>query len=422
MQGSQNICQTPDRSNQRQYLLDNSIGDLFRQHGEAYIKIYKPSIQHIKLIRAIRVCRTPALGGKRIACNNCSFTKHIYLSCGHSHCPLCQNNKRQLWQEKLAEKFLNVPYVHIVFTIPHELNVLARKNEKEIYNITMRAAWKTIKMLSAKSENVGGLPGMVAVLHTFGSDMRYHIHVHTLVTFGGLDSEGKWHWPKRKKKIASYREMSNSYRDNFLSMLTKRIAKNKMVVVPDIDMLVETIRLKRWNVRNEYPTANTEILERYLSRYINRVAISKSRLEYVAAQQKINDEVNISYKDYRNQSKGEPAPLAQKTIHPLVAINQFLSHVLPPYFQKSRYYGIHSPATYKRIGALLPKKLKRNTETIRMLFKLLNHLAGLESKVCDQCQGNEFTTTAVKADVNWIFNFITIPSYRGPPKVLKYED
>lgn len=85
--------------------------------------------------------------------------------------PLCQNNKRQLWQEKLAEKFLNVPYVHTVFTIPHELNRLARNNERVIYNITIRAAWKAVKALTAKPENVGGLPGMVTVLHTFGSDM-----------------------------------------------------------------------------------------------------------------------------------------------------------------------------------------------------------------------------------------------------------
>lgn len=355
------------------------------------------------------------MGGKRISCNNCGHSKHIYLSCGHSHCPLCQNNKRQLWQQKLAEKFLNVPYVHIVFTVPHELNKLARNNEKIIYNITMRAAWKTIKVLTSKNENVGGLPGMVAVLHTFGSDMHYHIHVHTLVTFGGIDDRGNWHWPKRKKKLASFRAISKSYRHIFLSMLKKNMAKNEIVSVKDMDALIQTISNKRWNVRNEYPTANTKVLERYLSRYINRIAISKSRLEYVAAQQKENDRVNIRYKDYRKQVKGQPAPLALKNIQPLVAINQFLSHVLPPYFQKSRYYGIHAAATFKKVRPLIPKKLKRNTETIRLLFKILNHLAGLKSHVCEKCQHTDFSISPLNADVDWIFNFITIPSYRAPP-------
>ena len=337
------------------------------------------------------------------------------MSCGHSHCPLCQNRKRELWQEKLAEKFLAVPYVHIVFTIPHELNSLAKMNKSEIYNITIRAAWKTIKRLTAKPENVGGLPGMVAVLHTFGSDMRYHIHVHSLVTFGGLDNAGQWQWPKRKNKLAPFRKICKEYRDNFLSMLNKAIAKDEIVASQNMEDLIEIISNKRWNVRNEYPTANTEVLERYLARYINRIAISKSRLEYLAGQEKIDDQVKISFKDYKKQVKGQAAPMDKKSINPLVAINQFLAHVLPPYFQKSRHYGIHSAVTYKRLGHLICEKLKRNTETIRLFFKLLKFLSGLKPYECEKCQHTEFTITTLEADRNWIFNFITIPSTRAPP-------
>jgi hypothetical protein len=198
-------------------------------------------------------------------------------------------------------------------------------------------------------------------------------------------------------------------------MLKKRIAKNKVNPLPHMDLLLQTICNKRWNVRNEYPTMNTEVLEKYLARYINRIAISKSRLEYVAAQQKANDLVNITYKDYRKQIKGEAAPLAQKKVQPLIAINQFLAHVLPPYFQKSRYYGIHSTATYKKIEPTICSKLKRNTETIRLFFEILKHLAGLKQHLCEQCQHNDFSITPLKADAYWIFNFITIPSYRAPP-------
>jgi len=399
--------------------MDKSIGDLFRSYGEEYIKVYKPPLNHIKLIRAIRVCRTPALGGKRIVCKGCGATKHIYLSCGQTQCPLCQNRKRDIWQEKLSNKFLNVPYVHTVFTIPHELNPLARRNKGKIYNITMRAAWQTVKKLCSKPKYVGGLPGMVSVLHTFGSDMKYHIHVHALITFGGIDKDGQWVWPKNKKRLAPYRKISKEYRSNFLRLLQKDISKGLITEVGDMTALIEVIKNKRWNVRNEYPTADTEILEGYLARYINRIAISKSRLEFVKRAQKINDEVNISYKDYRNQVKGEAAPLAIKKVSPLVAINQFLSHVLPPYFQKSRHNGIHAANTYRRIKDKIPQRLKRNSESIKALFVILNHMNGQKEHLCEECQGYEFEILPLKADQAWIFEFVTIPSYRAPP--IKYR-
>jgi len=338
------------------------------------------------------------------------------LSCGHSHCPLCQNLKRQLWQAKLAIKFLAVPYVHTVFTVPHQLNTLAKLNKKAIYNITMRAAWKTIKTLSADPKNLGALPGMVAVLHTFGSDMKYHIHVHTLISFGGIDNRNNWQWPKRKNKLAPYRKMCSTYRDTFLSMLKKQIRNGVIEPVQDLKSIIDELRTKRWNVRSQYPTAKTEILERYLARYVNRIAISKSRLQYVAQQEKLKDQVHIRYKDYRKQESGKAAPIALKTIKPLVAIHQFMMHVLPPYFQKSRYYGLHSSATYNSIQDKLPNKLKRNKQTITKMFILLNHMNGISSYQCENCDKESFKIKPIKADIDWIFQFITLPSYRGPPR------
>ena len=115
------VCKSSDRQAPPRYQLNNSIGDLLRNYGEDYIRIHKPPLHHIKLIRASRVCRSPALGGKRVICKGCRHTKYIYICCGHSQCPLCQNLNRELWQKKLSEKFLAVPYIHAVFTISHEL-------------------------------------------------------------------------------------------------------------------------------------------------------------------------------------------------------------------------------------------------------------------------------------------------------------
>ena len=395
--------------------MDASIGDLFRSHAEDYIRIYKPPINHIKLIRAIRVCRTPALGGRKVICKSCGVTKYIYHSCGHSQCPLCQNIKRNLWQDKLSEKFLNVPYTHTVFTIAHELNTLAKLNKGIIYNITIRAAWQTIKTLTADPNNLGALPGMVTVLHTFGSDMKYHIHVHALITFVGVDDSGNWHWPKHKKKLAPYKKISNTYRDIFLEMVRAEIDKNNLKLLPDTEEVLNLVKNKRWNVRNAYPTSDTQILERYLARYINRIAISKSRLNYIAKTQKNDSYVNIVYKDYRNKPKGEAAQLAEKKVQPLVAIHQFLRHVLPPYFQKSRYYGLHHHSTFKRLGDKIPDKIKRNTDTIRIICQLISILSGIKPYACEACGGTNFETKTIRTDQKWIFNFITLPSYRGPP-------
>ena len=123
------------------------------------------------------------------------------MSCGHSQCPLCQNRKRELWQQRISEKMLAVPYVHTVFTTPHKLNKLALLNEKVIYNITMRAAWQTIKELCAKPENVGGTPGMIAVLHTFGSDMKHHVHACPERSRTGACIDNIWRH-RRTRKLA----------------------------------------------------------------------------------------------------------------------------------------------------------------------------------------------------------------------------
>jgi len=155
------------------YKKDHSIGELFQEYGEDYIKIYKPTYRQIKLIRSIRVCRTPKLGGKKITCKSCKHKTYIYFSCGNSQCPICQGLKRMQWQDRLNARMLKVPYVHTVFTLPHELNGLARNNEMQIYGLIMKSAWKTVKSLTKKEENLGALPGMTSVLHTFGSDLKY---------------------------------------------------------------------------------------------------------------------------------------------------------------------------------------------------------------------------------------------------------
>ena len=164
---------------------------------------------------------------------------------------------------------------------------------------------------------------------------------------------------------------------------------------------------------------DTKVLENYLARYINRVAISNSRLEYLHEVNK----VNIIYNDYKNQQSGSPAPKAIKTLEPLVAIDQIMQHVLPAYFQKSRRYGLHSAPTKKRLAPVMPDAIKRNGQTIRTMFEILTQLLKLLKLLklnpfsCQVCKSPEYYIEEVKPDKNWIHQYIGIPNCRSPSKV-----
>ena len=384
---------------------------IFRDYGEHYINNYKPDKRKIKLIRAIRLCKSPALGGRAIVCKVCDHHHYVYFSCGHSHCPICQSIKREQWIDKLKNELLNVPYVHMVFTLPHELNSLARANKNIIYSLVMKSAWATVKSLCADDKNVGGLPGMISVLHTFGSDLKYHIHTHCLVTFGGIDNNNQWQYPKRKDKLARFRQINSVYKKLFLTELRRLHSKDSITYLKDFDALLASVENKNWVVHNTKPTLDTSTLENYLARYINRVAISKSRVEYLAE----HKQVRILYNDYAKQKDGEPAPKAFKTLDPLSFIHQFMQHVLPPYFQKSRRYGLHASPTKRKYADILPQAVKRNGHTVRTIMEIITQLIKDKPFVCEQCNCEAYEIINIQSKKEWIHQYISIPTQRPPP-------
>ncbi len=362
----------------------------------------------------MRICKSPFMGGRAIVCKSCDHHHYVYYSCGHSHCPICQAIKREQWIDKLKNELLKVPYVHMVFTLPHQLNSLARRNKQAIYNLIMRASWSTVKTLSARQENLGALPGMITVLHTFGSDMKYHIHTHCLVTFGGITKNGAWIQPKRKEKIARYRQINSTYKNIFITQLQKLYAQSKIDYHLGFAELIAEVQSLKWVVHNTKPTIDTTVLENYLARYINRVAISKNRISYIKATQ----QVGISYKDYRKQEKGKAAPKAVKLVDPLSFIHQFMEHVLPPYFQKSRRYGLHASRTKKKYQSILPTAIKRNGEMIRTLFQIIKQLIKEKPYQCAKCQSEDYEIIQIKPDKSYIDQIIIVPSKRAPPQAI----
>lgn len=359
----------------------------------------------------MRICKSPGLGGRAIVCKACNDHHYVYNSCGHSHCPICQSIKREQWIDKLKNELLNVPYVHMIFTLPHELHSLARANKKTIYSLIMSTAWKTVKTLSADSDNIGGLPGMISVLHTFGSDLKYHIHTHCLVTFGGIDKNNQWQYPKRKDKLARYRQINATYRKLFIDQLHDLYKTGKITYRDDLYELLKELENKTWVVHNTKPTLDTTILENYLARYINRVAVSKSRVEYI----KDNKEVRLIYNDYTNQKPGQPAPKKYKVLDPLSFIHQFMQHVLPPYFQKSRRYGLHASATKRKYEGLLPAAVKRNGHTIRTVIQIINQLIKEKPYTCEKCNNEEYEIILLAPNKEWIHRYLNVPTPRPPP-------
>lgn len=363
----------------------------------------------IKLIRSIRICRTPHFGGMAYECKGCGKRKYVYFSCGNSQCPKCQGIKRLQWQDKLANKMLRVPYQHIVFTMPHRLNSLARNNPEALYNIVMRSAWSSLRECAAEPGNLGGLPGVVMVLHTFGSDLKYHVHVHCLVTFGGITTNGEWCWPKRKKKIVPFRQMRRVFRLHFLSHLKNEYPKLETHEM--YEELSKDLFKKQWCVHAERPTTDTKVIEEYLGRYICRIGLSKKKIHY----DQVHQHITLTYNDYRRQKAGQAAPKAQKKLHPLLAIHHILQHVLPPYFQKCRYYGLHASATYKKYQSSIPAHLKRNQQSIRTLFQILKAMIGIEKIQCEVCKSTSFEKIIIPADHIWASKQITGYQLRSPP-------
>ncbi|MGA7370029.1 MAG: transposase [Nitrososphaeraceae archaeon] len=396
---------------------DNGIGQLFRDYGEKYISVYRPSLLEIKLIRSIRVCKTPALGGRIYECNSCGEKKYVYYSCGNSRCPKCQGIKRIQWQDKIAGTLFKTPYVHMVFTMPHLLNGLARGNSYAVYNCLMRSAWSSLKECCEDEKNLGAIPGAVMVLHTFGSDLKYHVHVHALVSFGGIDHTDQWRWPKRKRKIVPFRQIRGVFRKHFLERLQS--IYGQLDSRYNYKDLCDELMKKSWCVHAEPATVNTKVIGEYLGKYICRIGLSKNRFHY----DRVNNEVTILFKDYRNkdQQNGH-APKAELKMQPLAAILQIVQHCSPAYFQKCRYYGLHSSACKIKYQNKIPECIKNNPKSIRTLFQILHQMLGLQGLACSHCGAPDFQVTVIAADKKWITSWLnTIPGNKGSPFANSYK-
>ena len=240
--------------------------------------------------------------------------------------------------------------------------------------------------------------------------MKYHVHVHSLLTYGGIDEHGDWQYPKHKKRICRNSKLRHTFTEIFLLGLKKLFAEGRLTYDQTYREVVADLEDKQWSVFITHPTMSTSTIELYLARYINRIAVTNSRLEYV----KHLEQVHLIHNDYKNQKEGEAAPKKVRVFEPLSFIHQLLHHLPPPYFQRTRRYGLHASSKGAAARKLISKKARANGRAIRTVMEIITHLMKLQPLECEKCGSQNFVTHNVSQDRDWIFQYITLPKIRSP--------
>ena len=290
-------------------------------------------INVVKVAQDIIQCRTHILGGHKLKCSHCNYSEISYNSCRNRHCPKCQFSKQEQWILDRKAEILPTPYFHVVFTIPHTINKLAKAYPREVYGIMFKAAWKTVKTLSNDPKWLGAKTGMIAVLHTWGQNLSFHPHLHCIIPQGGwLKEVRRWIYSNHRKFLFPVRVMSALYKRYFMEMLDDYYSQG-MIGWKTREWLAlrSCLASASFNVFVKKPFSGPQVVVDYLGRYTHRVAITNHRIVDIS-----NNGVAFKYKDCRD---GKDKVLK---LTPLEFSRRFLQHVLPKGFAKIRHYGILS--------------------------------------------------------------------------------
>jgi hypothetical protein len=321
------------------------VADIFRDHGPAWREVNRGhvSLAQMKVMSAVESCRTAALGGHVARCENgaCGHTAIAYNSCRNRHCPKCQGAAAREWLEERKAELLPVPYFHVVFTLPASVADIAYQNKAVIYDLLFKASAETMTTIAADPKHMGARIAITSVLHTWGSAMTHHPHVHMIVPGGGISLDGT-RWIRRKKNfLLPVLVLSRLFRRLMLEKLAAAHEAGKLAffgdhthlaATPSFEALLSPLRKTKWFVYAKRPFSGPEAVLAYLSRYTHRVAISNRRL--IAADSKT---VTFKIKDYRIEG---PARYKTMTLDAAEFIRRFLVHVLPKGFHRIRHYGL----------------------------------------------------------------------------------
>ncbi len=326
------------------------IADIFREHGPAWRRanVGHVGLAQLRVMSAIEACRTEALGGHVAACADCGHSHISYNSCKNRHCPKCQGPTARDWMAARAEDLLPVEYFHVVFTLPAEIARIAFWNKRALYGHLFRASAETVKTLAADPKRLGARIGFTSVLHSWGSALTHHPHIHMIVPGGGLSPDGKRWIPCRPGFFLPVRVLARLFRRLFIEGMLALHEAGKLAFFGELDGLADArafaawlapLRKTEWVVYAKPPFGGPNAVLAYLSRYTHRVAISNSRLVSADAHS-----VTFRWKDYRIK-RGDRTKVMRLDTHEF--IRRFLIHVLPDSFHRIRHYGVLAGAKRK---------------------------------------------------------------------------
>lgn len=353
------------------------LADIFRLHGDEYRRQYPVSHQQRLIMRDIVQCRTAALGGHVDECDSCGGLRISYNSCRNRHCPKCGTLAKIEWLEKQKAHLLPTHYFHVVFTIDHLFNPLARVNQQQVYTLLFATAAQTLKAFGQKY--LGGDIGFTAILHTWGQTLTEHIHLHCIVIGGALTNGGKRWQATPVDYLFPIVELSAQFRDAFCAGMRKLFDKGKLVFAgqcahlaapTSFEQLVAKSQTKKWQVYAKPPFGDAAQTLDYLGRYVNRIAISNGRILEVE-----NGTVRFSYRDYKADGERK-----EKRLPGVEFIRRFLQHTLPKRFVRVRHYGLLAPRYRKQKLARCRALLGANHEAVtapatreEILLEMLGH-------------------------------------------------
>lgn len=368
-----------------------TVQDVFLKFYSQYEGKHTPSSQQAKVARDIMHCKTADLGGHVEECEECGHIAVYYNSCRNRHCPSCQGVKKAVWVDERSRDVLNAPYFHVVFTMPRELHSLIYQNQELLYHLMYKTVAEILLELSRDTKYLGAQIGFFSLLHTWGQDLHYHPHIHTVVLAGGLTKLNQWR-KSTKTFFIPVKVLSKKFRGKYLHELKQYYHQNQLKFYGDATIyqdptcfqnLIDQCYDKSWYSYTQRTFSGPLAVIKYLGRYTHQIAISNTRIVSMDEQT-----VTITVKDYKNSSQKKTL-----TMESVEFIRRFLRHILPKGFVKIRHYGLLANRN-KKTKLLLCRKLTgspSNTPRFEGLnaVEILCLLVGRDVSRCPACRNGK---------------------------------
>lgn len=397
--------------------MSTTLAEVLRHFGPGYLRTHGLSTPQARAWRAIVACRTAALGGERLRCDGCGAEQWRWHSCRNRHCPQCQSRQREAWRAARLAELLAVPYCHLVFTLPHELNALAGVHARWVDDTLMQCTAATLAEFAANPRWLGGIGAFTLVLHTWTQDLRRHLHVHALMACGALQLDGaaagRWIEPKRAHNfLFPVHALSRVFRGKFLHALAQAghsaaLPRDPADTATARQQRVQALRRQDWVVYAKTPLAGPAAVLDYLARYTHRTAIGNERLVAIAGEQVLMR--------VRADDTGGKRTIAMPGEQ---FVGRLLLHVLPPGFKRIRHYGLLAPAAKTERLTLARKLLAMpaaNPQARQDAQAFMRRVAAIDVTCCPHCRLGHWRLVEQCGADRAAITAPTIAACRGPP-------